>query len=49
MNNFNWDKAFLVDFDPETALSTKAEISRKTLSMMKDMYLDVEEIGRAHV
>ncbi len=42
MNNFNWDKAFLVDFDPETALSTKAEISRKTLSMMKDMYLDVE-------
>lgn len=40
MNNFNWDKSFLVDFDAITGMSTRAETSKRTLSQMSKMYYD---------
>lgn len=42
MNNFNWDKSFLVDFDTATGLSDTATSTKRYLSNMKDMYADVE-------
>jgi Thermophilic glucose-6-phosphate isomerase and related metalloenzymes len=42
MNNFNWDTSFLVDFDLATGRSTSAETTKRTLSQMKDMFLDVD-------
>lgn len=42
MNNFNWDKSFLVDFDLQTGLSTSAVITKRNLSEMKTMYADLD-------
>lgn len=47
MNNYNWDKAFSVDFDLVKGFSKTAETTKRYLSQMKDMYQDqkaVEEI-----
>ena len=40
MNNFNWDKSFLVDFDTVTGCSKTAETTKRRLSQMKDMFYD---------
>ena len=40
MNNFNWDKSFLVDFDTVTGVSKTAETTKRRLSQMKDMFYD---------
>lgn len=42
MNNFNWDKSFLVDFDIKTGFSKTAETTKRYLSQMKDMFCDTE-------
>ena len=42
MNNFNWDTSFLVDFDLTTGFSSTAETTKRTLSQMKDMFLDID-------
>lgn len=39
---FDWDKSFLVDFDPVTGLSKTANSTKRHLSQMQDMYADVE-------
>lgn len=43
MNNFNWDKSFLVDFDSETGLSKTAATTKRYLSNMKNVFADQEE------
>ena len=51
MNNFNWDTSFLVDFDFKSGLSKTAETTKRNLSQMKDMFLDVaaaEKILETH-
>ena len=40
MNQFNWDKSFLVDFDIKTGFSKTAETTKRYLSQMKDMFCD---------
>lgn len=40
MNNFNWDKSFLVDFDTVTGVSKTAVTTKRYLSQMKDMFFD---------
>ena len=40
MNNFNWDKSFLVDFDNVTGVSETAVTTKRYLSQMKDMFFD---------
>lgn len=40
MNNFNWDKSFLVDFDTVTGVSETAVTTKRYLSQMKDMFFD---------
>lgn len=42
MNRFDWDHGFSVDFDTITGLSKTAQPTRRKLSQMKEMYLDVE-------
>jgi len=42
MNNFNWDTSFLVDFDLKTGFSSTANTTKRTLSQMTDMFLDVD-------
>ena len=42
MNQFNWDKSFLVDFDTVTGISTTAETTKRYLSQMKDMFCDTQ-------
>ena len=42
MNNFNWDTSFLVDFDLSTGYSTTANTTKRVLSQMKDMYIDID-------
>lgn len=42
MNQFNWDKSFLVDFDLLTGRSQTAETTKRTLSQMKEMFCDSE-------
>ena len=42
MNNFNWDTSFLVDFDLSTGFSSKASTTKRVLSQMKDMFMDVD-------
>lgn len=42
MNNFNWDKSFLVDFDIKTGFSKTAETTKRYLSQMKDMFCDTQ-------
>ncbi len=42
MNNFNWDKSFIVDFDTISGYSKAASPTTRRLSQMKDMYCDVE-------
>lgn len=39
MNNFDWSKSFLVDFDPATGLSQAAQSTKRRLSDMRNMYL----------
>lgn len=39
-NNFNWDKAFLVDFALQGGLSSTANSTKRYLSQMKEMYSD---------
>jgi len=43
MNNFNWDKSFLVDFDLENGLSKDAVTTKRYLSNMKDVFADQAE------
>jgi glucose-6-phosphate isomerase len=43
-NRFDWDKGFLVDFDPVTGRSEMAVSTRRTLSQMKKMYYDQEAV-----
>ena len=43
MNNFNWDKSFLVDFDLEHGLSKTAASTKRYLSNMKNVFADQEE------
>lgn len=40
MNNFNWDKSFLVDFDTVTGISKTAVTTKRYLSQMKNMFFD---------
>lgn len=40
MNNFNWDKGFLVDFDTVTGVSKTAVTTKRYLSQMKGMFCD---------
>lgn len=40
MNNFNWDKSFLVDFDLKTGFSKSATTTKRYLSDMKSMFVD---------
>lgn len=42
MNNFNWDKSFLVDFDLQSGMSKTAETTKRYLSQMKGMFCDSE-------
>ena len=42
MNNFNWDKAFSLDFDLVNGLSKNAETTPRRLSQMAAMYQDQE-------
>lgn len=42
MNNFNWDKSFLVDFDLESGLSKSAVTTKRYLSNMKHMFSDID-------
>lgn len=42
MNQFNWDKSFLVDFDIKTGFSKTAETTKRYLSQMKNMFCDTE-------
>lgn len=42
MNNFNWDTSFLVDFDLHTGASKTAEVTKRYLSQMKDMFSDTK-------
>ncbi len=42
MNNFNWDKAFSLDFDLITGLSKNAQSTPRRLSQMAAMYQDQE-------
>ena len=46
MNNFNWDTSFLVDFDLATGRSNTAETTKRTLSQMSDMFLDVDAANK---
>ena len=46
MNNFNWDKSFLVDFDLGTGFSKNAESSKRLLSQMRAMYSDAEAAAK---
>lgn len=46
MNNFNWDKSFLVDFDLKTGFSKTAETTKRYLSQMKDMFCDSETAAK---
>ncbi len=46
MNNFNWDKSFLVDFDIKTGFSKTAETTKRYLSQMKDMFCDTEAAAK---
>lgn len=42
MNQFNWDKSFLVDFDIKTGFSKTAETTKRYLSQMRNMFCDTE-------
>lgn len=42
MNQFNWDKGFLVDFDLQSGRSDTAKTTKRTLSQMKEMFCDRE-------
>ena len=42
MNNFKWDTSFLVDFDLQTGFSKTAEVTKRYLSQMKNMFSDTE-------
>lgn len=46
MNQFNWDKSFLVDFDLENGLSKTAEVTKRHLSQMAGMYQDQDAVKR---
>jgi glucose-6-phosphate isomerase len=46
MNNFNWDKSFLVDFDLKSGLSKTAATTKRYLSNMKNMFADKAEAER---
>lgn len=43
MNNFNWDKSFLVDFNLENGFSGTAASTKRYLSNMKKMFADQGE------
>ena len=43
MNNFNWDKSFIVDFDSESGLSKTAATTKRYLSNMKKVFADHKE------
>lgn len=45
MNQFNWDRAFAVDFNLDSGLSQHAETTKRHLSQMKDMYLDQDAVA----
>ena len=40
MNSFNWDTSFLVDFNLHTGFSETAQVTKRQLSQMKDMFSD---------
>ena len=42
MKYFDWNKGFVVDFDLETGRSAKAEPIKRTLSQMKDFFMEPE-------
>ena len=42
MNQLNWDKSFLVDFDIKTGFSKTAETTKRYLSQMRNMFCDTE-------
>jgi glucose-6-phosphate isomerase len=44
MNNFNWDKSFIVDFDFKSGLSKSAITTKRHLSNMKNMFADQEAV-----
>ncbi len=46
MNNFNWDKSFLVDFDLESGLSKTATTTKRYLSNMKKVFADQKEVEK---
>ena len=46
MNNFNWEKSFLVDFDLESGFSKTASTSKRFLSNMKTIFSDQEAAER---
>ena len=43
MNCFNWDRGFPLDFDLSSGLSTHTSSTKRYLSAMKDMFLDVKK------
>lgn len=46
MNNFNWDKSFVVDFALENGLSKTASTTKRRLSNMKNMFADQAEVKK---
>jgi len=42
MTKFDWDKGFVVDFDLETGRSGKAQTIKRTLSQVKDFFMEPE-------
>ena len=46
MNSFDWDRGFVLDFDKNTGISTNAEITKRYLSQMKNMYHDSEAVTK---
>lgn len=46
MNQFDWDRGFLVDFDLKTGRSKAAQTTKRYLSQMQGMYFDSDAVKK---